>query len=102
MTFRELLVRKANALTLFMLLLAAVAIGTLVLFEQQLGATAVLAMAVTVAVAPIASLYIFFRCARCGASLASIVGHFGPMRRLARQVSHCPFCGVQLDSSVEP
>jgi hypothetical protein len=85
-----------------MLALAAVAIGVVVLFEQRVGASVVLAMAVALAVVPIASLVIYFRCPKCSASLGSLVGHFGPVRRLGKQVTHCPFCGVQLDSSVAP
>lgn len=57
MTIPELLVQKACFLTMFMLVLAATAVGVLVLSEQQPG---------------------------------------------PRQVFHCPFCGVRLDSPVVP
>lgn len=42
------------------------------------------------------------KCPRCGGSLASLVGHFGPFRRLGRQVNCCPFCAVNLDEPEGP
>ncbi|HUR40862.1 MAG TPA: hypothetical protein VM240_06795 [Verrucomicrobiae bacterium] len=40
-----------------------------------------------------------FKCPRCNASLASLIGHFGPLSVFSRKVAHCPFCGVHLDDA---
>jgi len=53
-------------------------------------------------------LYIFFtvyylkrfRCPECEGRIPSLIGHFGPLRKMAKPVKYCPFCAVDLDSDM--
>ena len=102
MTIRDLLKRKATALALLVLALSIAAVALVLLLGEELGPSVVLGMAAALVVVPFAALYQIFRCPSCNSSLASLVGQFGPMRWLAKKVDYCPYCGVQLDSSVAP
>ena len=102
MTIRDLLTRKATELALLVLALSMTAVALVLTFGEALGPPVILGLATLLIGLPFGLLYKLFRCPSCNSSLASLVGQFGPMRWLAKKVDYCPYCGVQLDSSVAP
>lgn len=97
MNIRQSLIRRAGALTALMVLLSVAAVSVLAWFGPELGVGPTLAVLLTLAVVPLASVHVWFRCPCCKSGLAPLLGHFGLLRRMSKRVTHCPFCGVEFD-----
>jgi len=47
-------------------------------------------------------LLFFLRCPRCGGAIGYVVSYLSSPFSISRRVRFCPFCGVSLDSELEP
>lgn len=80
-------------------LLFLVAVGLAVL--NLLTPVLVVALVVALTLVPFVLLH-FLRCPRCSGPLGSLIACFGPLASFARRITHCPFCGVHMDTHIEP
>jgi hypothetical protein len=102
MTIRQYLQAKASTFVWLVSSFGILALGFSFsdLIATPFGFPAVLALFVTLLLIVVV-LAARFRCPKCSGPLSSLIAHFGPLRRLGRQVQCCPFCGVKMDEPLK-
>jgi len=101
MTIAEHLQAKAVAFVWPLVLLCALAISLKWLPIPTDSARVAIALAISVTLLLLfLALAVRFRCPRCSGPLSALVAHFGPLRKVGRNVQCCPFCAVRMDEQL--
>ena len=96
MTIRQHLYRRVSFVTWPAVAFMVIAVITLFVPPSDFLLNVVMASLVMLVLLLVGTL-LTLKCPSCGASLASLIGYLGPLRKVGRKVKCCPFCAINLD-----